>query len=180
MPAPMISTSTPATERSANGGASSASQYGESMRPMLAATGRMIRATSLGSAQMNAATEHLRRLAARIVDAALERVPLQAAMVVGSAARGDADFQSDLDLLLYVDELPVDEVLARIRNAVGGTNPTSREPTEHFRGEEFDLEGVRTEVSVFTTARVELRLRQLREQPNEIDATLQKILLGMS
>ena len=53
--------------------------------------------------QMQGATEHLRRQARRIVEAALERVPLKAAMLVGSAGRGDADFYSDLDLLLYVD-----------------------------------------------------------------------------
>jgi predicted nucleotidyltransferase len=57
-------------------------------------------------AEMQAATEYLRRQARRIVDAALERVPLKAATLVGSAGRGDADFYSDLDLLLYVDELP--------------------------------------------------------------------------
>ncbi len=128
---------------------------------------------------MSAATEYLRRLARGIVDAALERIPLRAAMVVGSAGRGDADFHSDLDLLLYVDELPAEDVLAGIRQAVGGTRPIRREPTEHFRGEEFDLDGVRTEVSVFTTVRVEWRLDQLRERIDEVDATVQKIFSGM-
>jgi predicted nucleotidyltransferase len=93
---------------------------------------------------MHPATEHLRQVARRIVDAALERVPLRAAIVVGSAARGDADFYSDLDLLLYVDELPPEHIPAEIRAAVGGTNPISKgEPTPHFCGEEFEVDGVR-------------------------------------
>jgi predicted nucleotidyltransferase len=44
----------------------------------------------------------------------------------GSAGRGDADFYSDLDLLLYVDELPPNETLTQIRTTVSGTNVESR------------------------------------------------------
>jgi predicted nucleotidyltransferase len=46
---------------------------------------------------MSEATEHLRALARRIVDEAVERVPLRAALLAGSAGRGDADFYSDID-----------------------------------------------------------------------------------
>ena len=49
---------------------------------------------------MEGATEHLRTLARGIVDVALERVPARGALLVGSAARGDADYYSDLDLIL--------------------------------------------------------------------------------
>jgi predicted nucleotidyltransferase len=129
---------------------------------------------------MDGPTEHLRGIAGRIVDEALERVPLRAAMLVGSAARADADFYSDLDLLLYVDELPATEALSEIRAAVGGTNPKAKDaPTEHFCGEEFDLDGVRTEVSFMTVARVEWRIDQLLERLEEIDSPVQKVLAGM-
>jgi predicted nucleotidyltransferase len=129
---------------------------------------------------MNAATEHLRALARRIVDAALERVPLRAALLVGSAGRGDADFFSDLDLLLYVDELPPDGTLADMRTAVGGKDPISKEEgTEHFCGEEFDLHGVRTEVSFVTVARAEWRIEQLLDRLEEIDSPMQKVLAGV-
>jgi UTP:GlnB (protein PII) uridylyltransferase len=69
---------------------------------------------SLRHALSSGATDHLRRLARRIVDATLERVPLEAALLVGSAGRGDADYYSDLDLLLYVTELPPAELLTEI------------------------------------------------------------------
>jgi hypothetical protein len=130
--------------------------------------------------RMRRPTEHLRGLAGRMVAAALELVPLRAAIVVGSAGRGDADFYSDLDLLLYVDELPPQHVPADIRAAVGGTNPISKgEPTEHFCGEEFEVDGVRAEVSFMTVARVEWRMDQLLDRLEEIDSPVQKVLAGM-
>ena len=130
--------------------------------------------------QMQGATEHLRRQARRIVEAALERVPLKAAMLVGSAGRGDADFYSDLDLLLYVDELPPQEILEQIRTTVGGENPIKRaEPTEHFCSAEFELDGVRTEVSFVTVAQLESRLDQLLDRREEFDLPLQKVLSGV-
>jgi Nucleotidyltransferase domain len=129
---------------------------------------------------MHGATEHLRELARRIVEAALERVPLRAALLVGSAGRGDADFYSDLDLLFYVDELPREEIRGEIREAVGGTDPMRKEePTEHFCGEEFDLQGVRTEVSFVTVARTEWQLEQLLDGLEAVDSPLQKVLSGM-
>lgn len=126
------------------------------------------------------ATEHLRRLANRLVCAALEHVPLRAAILVGSAGRGDADFYSDLDLLLYVDELPAQETFTQIREAVGGKNASRRgEPTGDFSSEEFDVNGVRTEVSFVTVARAEQRLDRLLDDVEEFDSPLQKILSGM-
>jgi predicted nucleotidyltransferase len=129
---------------------------------------------------MDRATEHLRGLAGRIVGVAREQTPLRAGLLVGSAGRGDADFYSDLDLLLYVDELPPEGTLAEIRAGVGGTNPIRKsEPTEHFCSEEFELDGVRAEVSFVTVARVEWRLDQLLERLEELDSPVQKVLDGI-
>jgi Nucleotidyltransferase domain len=124
-------------------------------------------------------TEHLRRIARRIVAEALKQVPLRAALLTGSGGRGDADAYSDLDLIVYVDELPPDDVLVAIREAVGGTDPKGRDRTDHFCGEEFRIGGVRTEVSFGTVARVEWRLDQLLERLEEIDSPLQKVALGI-
>jgi hypothetical protein len=125
------------------------------------------------------ASEVLRRLAQRVFDAALARAPLRAALLVGSAGRGDADYYSDLDLLLYVDELPPAETLDAIRTDAGGTDPVAKQATEHACGQEFVLEGVRTEAVFFTVARVESRLQQLGERPEEVDDPLQKVVLGI-
>ena len=128
---------------------------------------------------MHGASEHLHQLAKHIVDAAGERVELRAALLVGSAGRGDADFYSDLDLILYVDELPSDETLDAIRDAVGGSNPVRRERTEHACGEEFDLDGVRTEVPFITVARVDWHLDRLLDDLEDIDSPNMKAFAGL-
>lgn len=130
-------------------------------------------------AQVSGATQHLRGLAIRIVDAVLECVPLQAALLAGSGGRGDADFYSDIDLLLYVDGLPPEQTFAAIRAAVGGTDPIRREPTDYFCSEEFDLDGVRTEVSFVTVAWADSRLEQLLDRIDEFDSPSQKVLAGV-
>jgi predicted nucleotidyltransferase len=125
-------------------------------------------------------TEHLRASAKRIVEAALDRVALRAALLTGSAGRGDADFYSDIDLFLYVDELPSEGTLDEIREGVGGTEPLRKSPpTEHFSSLEFTLHGVRTEVSFTTLARVEWRIEQLLERLEEIDSPRQKNLAAI-
>jgi UTP:GlnB (protein PII) uridylyltransferase len=78
-----------------------------------------------------AATGHLRNLAGTVVDAAAQRLQLRAALLAGSAGRGDADNFSDLDLLLYVDELPAGAMRDAIRAAVGGANPLPKPESEH-------------------------------------------------
>jgi predicted nucleotidyltransferase len=129
---------------------------------------------------MDEATDYLRARARRIVDEALKRVPLKAALLAGSAARGDADFYSDLDLLLYVDEVPPEEVLGQIREAVGGTDPIPKgEPTDYFCGEEFNLDGVRTEVSFIALAWSESRLDEVLDRIEEFDSPSQKVLSGI-
>src|SRR5687768_1334377 len=99
----------------------------------------MARESDVTLSDVSSASRHLRKLARQVLDEARERVALRAALLVGSAGRGDADFYSDLDLLLYVEQLPPEDVVTGIRQALGGTNPKRKAPTEHFAGEEFDL-----------------------------------------
>lgn len=113
---------------------------------------------------MNSATQHLRALVRRILDAALERLPLQAALLAGSAGRGDADFYSDIDLILYVDQLPSFDVVRQMREAVGGTNPKAKGHTDDFLAEEFDLLGVSTEVAFMTVRGMERRLDDMLDR----------------
>jgi hypothetical protein len=126
------------------------------------------------------ATRHLRALARRIVDAARAHVPIQAALLTGSGGRGDADLYSDLDLILYVDELPPNTALDEIRTALGGSRPIAREPTEHVSSEEFDLDGVRTEVSFVRLAGVEWLLDELLERHEELESPLPKVAVGIA
>jgi len=129
---------------------------------------------------MNAETEHLRALAERVVQAATSRIPIQGALLAGSAGRGNADRFSDIDLLFYVDEVPTNEAIVQVREAVGGIDPLKRhDPTEYANGEEFQLDGVRTEVSFTTVERVEWQLDQLLDELEDIASPRQKFLSGL-
>jgi len=127
----------------------------------------------------SAATEHLRALARRIVAAAVVRVPLRAALLGGSAGRGDADLYSDLDLLLYVDDVPPPGTRTELRDALGGKEPWPRESSEDFAGEEFDVDGIRCEVSFVSVPFVERRLDEILGRIEDFDSPSQKAVAGL-
>lgn len=130
---------------------------------------------------MTSESAYLQVLARRVVAAAVERIPIRAALLAGSAGRGNADCFSDLDLLFYVDTVPASETLTEIRSAVGGVNPLRRyEPTAYANGEEFQLCGVRTEVVFLTVEHVERRLDELLEQLQDVASSRQKLLAGIA
>jgi hypothetical protein len=129
---------------------------------------------------MTTPTAHLRALAGQVVDQTRGRVPLRAALLAGSGGRGDADLYSDLDLLLYVDDVPPVETLTAIREGVGGTAPARTSHSEQHCGEEFVLHGVRTEVSFTSVVWIESRLDELLDQIEDFDSPSQKILSGIS
>ncbi len=129
---------------------------------------------------MESASEHLRALAGRVLDETLRRVTLRAALLVGSAGRGDADYYSDVDLLLYVDEIPSPKIATEVREAVGGSSSVRRgQPTDTFSAEEFDLNGVRVELSFTAVSWMDARLDELLERLVDFDSPSQKILSGL-
>jgi hypothetical protein len=125
---------------------------------------------------MDGATEHVRTLAARVVEAALALGPLRAALLAGSGARGDADFYSDVDLLLYVDEAPPEDLLERLREAVGGTNAVPIAPPQLVQ---FDVGGVAVQVGYSTVAELEEQLDALLVRLEDVHGPNQKLLSGL-
>ena len=112
-----------------------------------------------------------------MVEAALELGPLQAALLAGSGARGDADFYSDVDLLLYVDELPEEERLERLRESLGGTNPL---PIHAPYLVQFHVGGVAVQVGYQTVAQMDDELDAALERIEEIiGSPNQKMLSGL-
>lgn len=126
---------------------------------------------------MDAATEHVRALAGRVVEAALALGPLRAALLAGSGARGDADFFSDVDLLLYVDELPPDDRLERLREAMGGENVVPIAPPHLVQ---FDVGGVAVQVGYTTVAELEEELEGLLVRLENVHGPSQKLLSGLA
>jgi predicted nucleotidyltransferase len=130
---------------------------------------------------VNAETEYLRALAGRVVAATASRIPIRSALLAGSAARGNADRFSDIDLLFYVDEVPTSKAITQVREAVEGIEPLKRhEPTDHWNGEEFRLDGVRIEISFTTVEHIEWELDQLLDQLDDIASPSQKLLSGLA
>lgn len=130
---------------------------------------------------MNPETAYLRRLAMRVVEAATATLDIRGALLAGSAGRGNADRFSDLDLLFYVGRVPTDEEVAAVRMAVGGDDAIRRfEATEYANGEEFRIDGVRTEVSFTRIEHVERRLHELLVELLDIASPSQKFLAGIA
>jgi predicted nucleotidyltransferase len=61
------------------------------------------------------AASYLLELARRITAVYAEHPSARAILVTGSTAEGESDFNSDLDIILYYDELPAEEDLDRAR-----------------------------------------------------------------
>lgn len=125
---------------------------------------------------MDAATGHVRALAGRVVAAALELGPLRAALLAGSGARGDADFFSDVDLLLYVDELPPEGRLEELCAAVGGTSLVPIAPPQLVQ---FDVGGVAVQVGYTAVAELEEQLDALLVRLDDVHGPSQKLLSGL-
>lgn len=129
---------------------------------------------------VTAESQYLQVLARRMVAAVLDRIPIEAAVLAGSAGRGNADRFSDLDILFYVDAIPTDEALGAIRGAVDGVDPVRREePSEDFLAEEFRLSGVRTELAFFTVQPIERQLDRLLDELEDVVSPWQKLLSGI-
>jgi predicted nucleotidyltransferase len=125
---------------------------------------------------MEAATEHVRALAARVVEVALSLGPLRAALLAGSGARGDADFFSDVDLLLYVDELPPEGRLEELREALGGENSRTLSP----RLVQFEIGGVAVQVGYQAVEVFEGELEGALDRLEEVvGSPNQKMLSGL-
>lgn len=70
---------------------------------------------------MTEASQLLLDFSKRILQTYITRFDPRAAMVTGSAAEGESDFYSDLDMTVYYDELPSEEELHAARLANGGS-----------------------------------------------------------
>jgi hypothetical protein len=125
-------------------------------------------------------TEQLRALARRITDAYLRHMTLSGAILAGSGARGDADRYSDLDLLLYAEEVPPAEAPAAARRELGAGRAVvllAHGPNGFL--DQFPLEGVQCQVGVIPLGDVEDELDGLLVDHEGLDTPVAKIATGM-
>jgi len=128
---------------------------------------------------METATDRLRAIARRVVDEALARGQLRGALLAGSAGRGEADAWADVDLLLYVDELPPEGTLEEIRAAVGGVGPVHNERDENYDGSDFYVDGVSVQAVYSRVAEVERRIEQRLVELEDLEAPWQTGARGL-
>jgi len=126
------------------------------------------------------ATDRLRALAERITEVYRRHMPVDAALLAGSAARGDADEYSDLDLLLYGETVPPYETAAAAQHELGAGQAIAILPHgEQGFLDQFPLEGVACQVGLLSLADVEADLERLLVAHEGLDTPLPKIATGL-
>lgn len=128
---------------------------------------------------MKPAGRYLSALAQRNAEAYLAHTQPVAILLVGSAARDECDFFSDLDLLLYYDELPTDEQLERARRQItdAAFRPLGPRGASSVL-DTYSINGIECQAGHMLVAGVEHDLtRVLREF--DIDPVLHKKILGL-
>jgi hypothetical protein len=122
---------------------------------------------------------YLRALAARVVAAYQERTRPAAVLLTGSAARGDSDAYSDLDLVMYYPARPDQAAAEAARTALGAERYRPLGPPEEGGfGEAFVLGGVEVQVGHATVASVESEMASVLERL-EVGTPTQKALSGV-
>jgi predicted nucleotidyltransferase len=122
---------------------------------------------------------HLHRLAVEMTGVYLEHTQPDAVLLTGSAATGDADRFSDLDLILYYVELPPGDAASAAREVLGAHGPA--EPaarTDDAFMEFYDLRGVQCQVVHETIAGWEEELRTVLVDL-DVESPLQKAVAGL-
>jgi predicted nucleotidyltransferase len=134
---------------------------------------------------MTPQTTQLRALAERLAQAYLRQGEPRALLLVGSAATGDADEYSDLDLIAYHDRVPEAESIGRV---AGDLNPAwyratpwsdeSGEEDQEGLGERYELDGIECQVAHVSVGAFEREIERVVVDL-ELDEELLKIMSGL-
>lgn len=124
-------------------------------------------------------TARLRALAGRIGDVVVEEIAPRSVLLTGSAATGEADFYSDLDVIVYCDELPAEEWIGSVIECVGGENRRHIYPrTEDEHGESFELGRLQCQLAFVTVRCADAEVERVLAG-EELESPLQKAVEGI-
>jgi len=124
-------------------------------------------------------TEHLQALARRIGDVVVEEIAPRSVLLTGSAATGEADFYSDIDLLVYCDELPTEDRIGVVIDRLGGEDRRHIYPrTEDEHGESFELGGIQAQLAFVTVRCADAEVERVLAG-EELESPLQKAVEGI-
>ncbi|HEY1012874.1 MAG TPA: nucleotidyltransferase domain-containing protein [Herpetosiphonaceae bacterium] len=129
---------------------------------------------------MDDPSAYLRALAGRIAAPYLGHAGLKSALLTGSSAAGHADRYSDIDLILYYDELPDEETLlaARATNHGGERIWQIGERAGGWIAEAYEVRGVQCQVACTTLAAWEDNMASVLERL-DVASPQQKALAGV-
>ncbi len=127
----------------------------------------------------------MRALAKRLADSYIAHAQPSAILLVGSAATGGADEYSDLDVLVYHDQVPPDEAVVETARELGaegyrGTpwSDVSGEADERGYSERYSLDGVECQVGHMSVGAFEREITRLVVD-HEFNEELLKIMSGL-
>jgi hypothetical protein len=120
-------------------------------------------------------------VAQRVARAYVAQCSPQAILLTGSAASGDADCYSDVDMCMYYSEaLPPDTTLQAARDQLGAQNLRELAPrTETWWAETYQLHGIECQVGHTTIANVEQVSLVEALDPRSPASIHQKVAMGL-
>jgi predicted nucleotidyltransferase len=124
-------------------------------------------------------TDRLRALARGIAEVLVEEVALRSVLLTGSAATGEADRYSDVDLIVYCDELPAEERIGSVIERVGGMDRRHIYPrTEDEHGESFEVGRIQCQLAFVTVRCADGEVERVLAG-EELESPLQKAVEGI-
>ena len=128
---------------------------------------------------MNQASKYLLELAKQKIQPYIANPQTRAAMITGSAARGEADFYSDVEMFIYYEQLPSKEELQFARQQNQGSQPilTIDDYSNGWFGEIYYIDGVEFQIGNMTIAFWERDMATILQQLDT--SPLQKAVSGM-
>jgi predicted nucleotidyltransferase len=124
-------------------------------------------------------TDRLRELAGRVADVVVEEIAPRSVLLTGSAATGEADFYSDIDLIVYCGELPAEERIGTVIERVGGRDRRHIYPrTEDEHGESFELGRIQCQLAFVTVRCADGEVERVLAG-EELESPLQKAVEGI-
>jgi predicted nucleotidyltransferase len=118
-------------------------------------------------------------LADRLAEAYLEHTKPRAMLLVGSAATGEVDGYSDVDLLLYYDAVPAETGLHTARSAIGAERFVGTDWPGEGYSERYDVEGIHCQLGHVLIDAWEREIAKVVDEL-DLDARLVKQLIGLA
>lgn len=130
--------------------------------------------------QPTEASLRLRELASEVADVVIAELAPRAVLLTGSAAEGISDRWSDLDLIVYHDQLPPEAAIDAVRALLAGRDLMVLTPWDgDSYGQSFVLRGVECQLGHATVAATEREFDQVLVEL-DVDSPLQKAFDGMT